>query len=424
MQKKLLTKILKSKKKKSTQALIDEFVQTQTNTAVEQLEEFLSDMVLYINKNYDSIEHDTLLTLIKGKLGDLNIAFDTKEVDDIYGKLALAYSPSTKIVFDKIDIKAIEQLRNGFYWVGKDYSVATQDKLKNTIESAFKGELSRQDLTKKLKEDFQSVIDQDKNYFKLVSDNAISQSQNIARVNQALKYDVEHFQVKARMDNDTSDICRSMNGKIISAAHMKEQISNIVGASSIDEKKATAAWQTKPIYGKLPKNVGLAPYHGHCRTENIPVWINEEEIDGKKVKFANKKKSDIITHIDKTGVQRRVSNTTLGHSKSSSNRHTPKKDIISALNSITEIAPHATIRTRSVAKSANGYFMVFDGDKMITLYKPENKKGQNNIDKHFKKNAKQKQTEVIKWKNTQSTLVAAGQLNILKTLIKKLSWSQ
>lgn len=424
MQKKLLAKILKSKKKKSLQALVDEFVQTQTNTAVEQLEEFLSDMVLYINKNYDSIEHDTLLTLIKGKLGDLNIAFDTKEVDDIYGKLALAYSPSTKIVFDKIDIKAIEQLRNGFYWVGKDYSAATQDKLKNTIESAFKGELTRADLTKKLKEDFQSVIDQDRNYFKLVSDNAISQSQNIARVNQALKYDVEHFQVKARMDDDTSDICRSMNGKIISAAHMKEQISNIVGASSIDEKKATAAWQTKPIYGKLPKNVGLAPYHGHCRTENIPVWLNEEEIDGKKVKFANKKKSDIITHIDKTGVQRRVDVRTFGHSRTSISRQTPKKDVISALNSIEHIAPHKEFRKRAVAKCSNGYFITFDGDYVYTIFKPTDKKGKSSLDAYFKKYAKQEQIEVIKWKNTQLISQTHGQSNILKILTKKLNWSQ
>lgn len=424
MQKKLLAKILKSKKKKSLQALVDEFVQTQTNTAVEQLEEFLSDMVLYINKNYDSIEHDTLLTLIKGKLGDLNIAFDTKEVDDIYGKLALAYSPSTKIVFDKIDIKAIEQLRNGFYWVGKDYSAATQDKLKNTIESAFKDELTRADLTKKLKEDFQSVIDQDRNYFKLVSDNAISQSQNIARVNQALKYDVKHFQVKARMDDDTSDICRSMNGKIISAAHMKEQISNIVGASSIDEKKATAAWQTKPIYGKLPKNVGLAPYHGHCRTENIPVWLNEEEIDGKKVKFANKKKSDIITHIDKTGVQRRVDVRTFGHSRTSISRQTPKKDVISALNSIEHIAPHKEFRKRAVAKCSNGYFITFDGDYVYTIFKPTDKKGKSSLDAYFKKYAKQEQIEVIKWKNTQLISQTHGQSNILKILTKKLNWSQ
>ncbi|RAZ37948.1 hypothetical protein [Campylobacter hyointestinalis] len=30
----------------------------------------------------------------------------------------------------------------------------------------------------------------------------------------------------------------------------------------------------------MPKNFGLPPYHFRCRTEIVPVWIDEEEIEG------------------------------------------------------------------------------------------------------------------------------------------------
>lgn len=400
---------------------MDEFVKTQSGMGKEQLEEFLSDMLVYINKNYDAIEHPTLITLIKSKLGDLNISFDTKSVDELYAQLAAAHSPVTKLVFDKIDTKAIEQLRNGFYWVGQDYSAAIQEKLKSLIESTFKGETTRAALTDKLKEAFQGLIDQDEKYFQLIADNAISQAQNIARVNQALKYDVQHFQVKARIDDKTSDICRSMNGRIIPASHMKTQINDLLNVKSIDEKKVVAPWQSKPLYGKLPKNVGLAPYHGHCRTENVPVWLSEEEIDGKKVKYASKKKDDIITHIDKTGVQRRADSKTFGHSGSSHARELPKKDVISALNSITEIAPHKSVKGRAVAKSANGYYIAFESDYVHTIFKPEDRKGKSTLGSYFNKWSIPDKKEIIKWNNTQSIYQTRGQSKILKMLTKILS---
>merc|ERR1711879_436990 len=102
-------------------------------------------------------------------------------------------------------------------------------------------------------------------YFEGVADHIINQSQNISKVNQASK---------------------------------------VLAAKNISEKKEAAQWKNDAHYGKLPSNFGLPPYHFRCRTEIVPVWLSTEEIDGKKVKYALKKKDDIITHIDNTGVQR------------------------------------------------------------------------------------------------------------------------
>jgi len=385
----------KSKDKKKIDEIIDEFVKTQSINAKEQLEEFLSDMIVYINRNYNSTDNEALLAIVGSKLKDLNISFDTKELDDIYKKLSQVNSPTTKFEFNKIDLKAIESMRNNFYWVGTEYSSKTQEKLKKTIESAFKGDITREQISSRLKEEFQGVINADVKYFEGVSDHIINQSQNISRVNQALKHDVKHFQVKARIDKKTSDICRSMHNKVIEASHLSNQVDQVVAAKNMSEKKTAAAWSSNPVYGKLPKNFGLPPYHFRCRTEVVPVWLSSEEIDGKKVNFTSKKKSDLITHIDKTGVQRRTNFASLNHSATSSKRNIPNKDIISALNSISEIAPHKDYAHRTVAKSANGYFMVFDADYLYTIFKEPRKN-------YFKDNANTDKKEIIKWKNTQS----------------------
>ena len=78
-----------------------------------------------------------------------------------------------------------------------------------------------------------------------------------------------------------------------------------------------------------------------------------------------KDKDDIFTQIDNTGVQRRVKRDFWDHSKSSKMRRVPKKDVISALNSIKEIAPHKEHHERFIAKSANGYILIFDNVKFF-----------------------------------------------------------
>lgn len=399
MQKKLLTAIIKSKlnDKKSASELIDEFIKAGGAVANEHLEEFLSSLLIYINKNYSSLDKETLLSLINSKLQDLNIPVNTNDVETIYTKLAATHILSSSFEFNKVDVKAIEAMRKGFYWAGVEYNEKTQIKLKDIIEGAFRGEYSRADLSAKLKDEFTGVLNASTYYFEGVADHIINQSQNISKVNQALKYDVKHFKIVARIDNKTSQICRSMHGKIIEASHLQNQVNNLLAAKNISEKKEAAAWKNDAVYGKLPSNFGLPPYHFRCRTEVVAVWLSEEEVDGKTVRYANKGKDDKLVHIDKTGVQRKLTNSNWDtHINPRRKGELTQKDIISALNSITEIAPHNSVHGRSVAKSANGYFMAFDADEVVTMFKPADFKSKSNLNDYFKKHAKLDKKEIIK----------------------------
>ncbi|WP_161492081.1 hypothetical protein [Campylobacter sputorum] len=193
------------------------------------------------------------------------------------------------------------------------------------------------------------------------------------------------------MDKKTSEICRSMHGRIIPAGHLENQADKIINAKTMAQKKAAATWQSKAYNGrsdKLASNFGLPPYHFRCRTEVVPVWVEGVEIDGVKMKNTSPlSRDESLKHIDKMGVERvwKKSNT---HIK---DKHQIKpSEAIKALNSITKIAPNKEKPLYTNAVSQNGYFIVFDGEKLVSMYKPSR-----NLNEYFKDNSKTLEQEII-----------------------------
>ena len=143
---------------------------------------------------------------------------------------------------------------------------------------------------------------------------------------------------------------------------------------------------------KMPSDFGLPPYHFHCRTMIVPVYVNKNEDTGEAY-TGTKGDDEAVRHIDKIGVERVVSNETFNHLLERGGTHPKtKSEIIKALNSITAIAPHSEFSDRYVAISQNGYFMVFKGYELWTMYKPTN-----TLKKHFETNAIKEKKEIIKW---------------------------
>ncbi|MGP1450311.1 MAG: hypothetical protein ACTTJS_04210 [Wolinella sp.] len=297
--------------------------------------------------------------------------------------------------FDTIDIEAISSMRKGFYWLGRDYNDNLQEQLKDIIEASFKGEIPINELASYLKGEFSDIIKANEHYFQGVAEHITLQAQNMAMVSEGEKAGVEHYQIMALLDNRTTPICRSMHGRIIKAPHLKRQASAILNAKSLSAKKAAAAWRKDPYIGasdKLEPNFGLPPYHFGCRTEVRPVWIETHEIDGIKMKNTSPLKDyEALKHIDKIGVERVLKSSNAHISKK--HEETTHQEIIKALNSITQIAPHNKNQKRTVATSQNGYFIVFEGSEIVTAYKPAG-----GLEKYFKNNAIAQKREVIKWR--------------------------
>lgn len=397
-----LKSLLKSKadRKKSIKELIETFIRKTKENSSKELKEALSSLLVFIDQNHD-LDEKSLRKLIKNRIEDMKINFRGKELEEVYIALSLASFPQARMsfVFDKVDIDAIEAMRKSFYWVQTEYNQNFQNRLKDIIEDSYRGRLPRVELATKIREEFHDLFNHDVRYFEGVADHIISQSQNVARVNQARKYGVSSYKVVAVMDSKTSQICRSMNGRIISAKHLQNQADNIVSAKDIGSKKAAAIWRNEPFLGKdLPKNFGLPPYHFRCRTEVVPVWVDKKRVDGKTMRYTDFDKSkEVLSHVDKTGVERKLTrhNYYEGNHTKPLYKKTPKKDIISALNSITEIAPHKQIKNYTNAWSSNGYFVVFNGEQIVTIFKPyENKKPSYD---YFKSSIAKDKKEIIKW---------------------------
>lgn len=395
----LLSTLLKAKfdKNKSVSELVDEFIKQNAKLAKKELEAQLANLLIFINENYN-IDKKVLKELINSKISSMGLSINPNNLEEIYAVLA-GKNIAVNIVFDEIDVRAINAMRNNFYWVGKEFNKDFSDRLKDIIESAFRGEVARSELAERLKEEFASELKQSVRYFEGVSDHIISQNQNISTVNQARKYGVKYYKVVAVMDSRTSAICRSMNGRLIPAEHIERQCDNIMNAKDMASKKAAATWAKAPYNGrsdKMDSNFGMPPYHFKCRTEIVPAWVDEYENDGVTMRASEAPgKDEIIRHIDKMGVERVLTFVNANDKKHSANllQRTSAAKIVSALNSITHIAPHANVEQKSIAKTQNGYIIIFDGDKIDTIFPTKDNQA---LKKYFENYAKKDKIEVIK----------------------------
>lgn len=395
----LLSTLLKAKfdKNKSVSELVDEFIKQNAKLAKKELEAQLANLLIFINENYN-IDKKVLKELVNSKISSMGLSINPNNLEEIYAVLA-GKNIAVNIVFDEIDIRAINAMRNNFYWVGKEFNKDFTDRLKDIIESAFRGEVARSELAGRLKDEFASELKQSVKYFEGVSDHIISQNQNISTVNQARKYGVKYYKVVAVMDSRTSAICRSMNGRLIPAEHIERQCDNIMNAKDMASKKAAATWAKEPYNGrsdKMDSNFGMPPYHFKCRTEIVPAWVDEYENDGVTMRASEAPgKDEIIRHIDKMGVERVLTFANANDKKHSANllQRTSAAKIVSALNSITHIAPHANVEQKSIAKTQNGYIIIFDGDKIDTIFPTKDNQA---LKKYFENYAKKDKIEVIK----------------------------
>lgn len=395
----LLSTLLKAKfdKNKSVSELVDEFIKQNAKLAKKELEAQLANLLIFINENYN-IDKKVLKELVNSKISSMGLSINPNNLEEIYAVLA-GKNIAVNIVFDEIDVRAINAMRNNFYWVGKEFNKGFTDRLKDIIESAFRGEVARSELAGRLKEEFASELKQSVRYFEGVSDHIISQNQNISTVNQARKYGVKYYKVVAVMDSRTSAICRSMNGRLIPAEHIERQCDNIMNAKDMASKKAAATWAKEPYNGrsdKMDSNFGMPPYHFKCRTEIVPAWVDEYENDGVTMRASEAPgKDEIIRHIDKMGVERVLTFTNANDKKHSANllQRTSAAKIVSALNSITHIAPHTNVEQKSIAKTQNGYIIIFDGDKIDTIFPTKDNQA---LKKYFENYAKKDKIEVIK----------------------------
>jgi hypothetical protein len=227
--------------------------------------------------------------------------------------------------------------------------------------------------------------------------------------------------VVADMDTKTTPICRSLNGRLIPIAHIKAQIDKIKSANSVGDMIAARDMSiTSPIYGALPANIGIPPYHFNCRTDIVadrarerketlsgarsPLTVLSDYRRGDSIDFSGKEKTIRFAMVDSTGHVRVVTNETYDHPSASNSKKPPENKIHAALNSIMIEADNlrdGTPNGRTIALSDNNIILILDGLEVITIIDPKGAKAAKDyFNAHSVPATRQKiNTKVRKWAN-------------------------
>lgn len=183
------------------------------------------------------------------------------------------------IAFMRPDLDALDVLKSGnLYWIGRSWNVRTQNTMAKILEDYFTEGMTREGLTQRFAEDFAGMAERSRVYWEMLADHTATKTREIGRVTGYERAGIKRVQVRARMDENTSDICREMHGRIIEVGKMRAQADRYLEATRVrNEVEAKAAWDlnadVEALEGvddaDLPPSVASPPYHFRCRTITV-----------------------------------------------------------------------------------------------------------------------------------------------------------
>lgn len=406
MRDELLKSLLKSKAddKETLEKLLDKFLKTNRAMVEKQTKKFLSELFLFIYKQYPKMNKNDILSICESKLKAFSVSADTTNLERIYELSVLSAVPAYAISFNKVDTKSINALYRHFFWLGDDATKKTQDEVREIIKGAFEGKYSQTELGDILREKFEKVSGKSSDYFQRVADHNMKHARSAAKVRAWENIGVKYAKVVATLDNNTSEFCRSINGKIIEVSHLSRQQDEIDKAESKHAMKKAAPWQSKAMFKeKLPEDIGRPPYHFDCRTTIVAYFKDENIVDGVKATGSYapgstyKGEKVAFSHIDVFGREIIVTQERYQHIKDG--HGLGKKDIIKALNSVSKVGNNVAEEAYPGsfgAISANGTYISFHQNTIKTMFPPDSGK------KYFKDNTINIQTRGLKkWINMQ-----------------------
>jgi hypothetical protein len=184
------------------------------------------------------------------------------------------------IAFARPDLDALDVLKTGnLYWIGNSWNIKTQNNIAKILEDYFTEGMTREGLTQRFAEDFAGMTERSRTYWELLADHTATKTREIGRVSGYERADIPRVQVRAQIDDGTTEICRQMDGRIIEVTKMRAQVTEYLDAvSKRDEPRAKAAWALNSDEDvdlsdindeDLDAAIASPPYHFRCRTITV-----------------------------------------------------------------------------------------------------------------------------------------------------------
>lgn len=193
-----------------------------------------------------------------------------------------------KLEFGTKDARVLRWLeQDALYWIETYYERELRDQLLTVMKDVVVSGESRMHAGKRLQAELGRTVKKTTAYWEGLANHITTRTREFANVSGYVQAKIEYFEVRAVLDNRTSDICRYMHGRIFKVSDARTQREKIMRAETPEEIKRVAPWvraekiQRWPTLKLVEEGVILPPYHWQCRTATVS-W-SEEDIRGHKV---------------------------------------------------------------------------------------------------------------------------------------------
>jgi SPP1 gp7 family putative phage head morphogenesis protein len=254
----------------------------------EAIREAIRFFVSVNDDNYTSEEIDIVLLDLEDKLGERIAEVFRKDVQKIQLESYTKGHTDAGIQFelnapDKKALRWLFEKDVKQFWIGESYTEDLNKKLNEVGAKIIQSGLSRSDAAELLKKSLGDEFKKTNHYWEMLAEHIVTRAREFGRTSAYEKAGIDYIKIVAIMDHRTSAICRFLNGKIISVKKAIEQRNKLMTAKTVDEVKKIAPWYTdKQVAAfegenKLPKGIGLPPYHAFCRTTTVIAYPDEIE---------------------------------------------------------------------------------------------------------------------------------------------------
>lgn len=192
------------------------------------------------------------------------------------GATEVGFSLGIDLQFLRPDLDALRAIGEGnLFWVGRSWNNYTANVMKRTLDDYFTAGMTREELAARFAEDFAGLSEKGQRYWELLADHTATKTRELGRATGYERAAVEYVEVRAQIDDNTTEICRELHGTIIPVSRLTAQRDEYLAATARrDEEAAKAAWvmldnPEQVSGGALPAGVGSPPYHFRCRTITV-----------------------------------------------------------------------------------------------------------------------------------------------------------
>lgn len=232
-------------------------------------EKFSKENIKKINSILKKNLSKDLASILESSILNLN------EAIFILGLKNISESVNFKLSFNVADKFAADVLgKHNLFWVQTYYEDHLQESINDILIDYFTSNKTLSDVAKEFESAFNKKTEKGIDYFEGLAEHTTNRVRELGKITGYEKAGLEYYQIKAIIDERTSDICLSMHERIFPVAEAIKFKDDIIKLKSPEDIKKFAPWR-KPneVQGvateNLPPGMELPPYHWRCRTITV-----------------------------------------------------------------------------------------------------------------------------------------------------------